>query len=92
MVVKATLEKQVSKISEIIQAFHTRIKEFEFCTTLGTPPEEKKQTSRKSITPTTSIKNMDAECTKLCKESTQLWTKLTKDLEVKVIEGILINA
>jgi hypothetical protein len=92
MVVKATLEKQVSKISEIIQAFHTRIKEFEVCTTLGTPPEEKKQRSRKSITSTTSIKNMDAECTKLCKESTQLWTNLTEDLTLKFIEETLRNA
>jgi hypothetical protein len=47
MVVEATLEEQVSKISEVIKGFHTRIKDLESCTIPRTPPEEKEQRERK---------------------------------------------
>jgi hypothetical protein len=79
MVVEATLEEHVSKISEVIQGFCTRIKELEVCTTPGTPPEEKEQRERTTITSVASIKSLDEECMKLCEESMQLWTKLMED-------------
>jgi hypothetical protein len=43
MVVESTLEEQVSKISEVIQGFCTRIREFKMHTTPGTPPKEKEK-------------------------------------------------
>jgi hypothetical protein len=50
MVVEATLEEQVSKIKEVIKGFCTRIKDLESCTILGTPPEEKAQRERTTMT------------------------------------------
>jgi hypothetical protein len=66
MVVEATREEHVSKISEVIQGFCTRIKEFEVWNTLGTPPEEKEQIERTIIISVASIKMMDEECRKIC--------------------------
>jgi hypothetical protein len=61
-------------------------------TTLGTPHEEKEQRERKTISLVAIIKSMDEECMNLCEEIMQLWTKLTKDLTMKVIEERLGNA
>jgi len=65
MVVDATLEEHVSKISEFIQGFHTRIREFKVHTIPGTPPEEKEERERKTITSVEKIKSLDEECMKL---------------------------
>jgi hypothetical protein len=80
MVVEATLEEHVSKISEVIQGFHTRIRELEVHTTPGTPPEEKEQRERTTITSVASIKSLDEECTSYAKKACKLWTKLMEDL------------
>jgi predicted nucleic acid-binding Zn-ribbon protein len=92
MVVEATLEEQVSKIREVIKGFHTRIEDLESHTTPGTPPEEKAQRERTTMTSVASIKSLDEECTKLCEESTQIWTNLMEDPEMKVVEARLRDA
>jgi hypothetical protein len=61
-------------------------------TTLGAPPEEKEQRERTNITLVAIIMSLEEVCAKLCEEITQLWTKLTENLEMKVVEERLRNA
>jgi hypothetical protein len=91
MVVDETLEEMVSKIIEFIEGFHTRIREFEVCTTLGTPLEENKQREITVVTLVASIKIMEEELGKVCEESTQLWKKLMEDPKMKFVEERLRN-
>jgi hypothetical protein len=56
------------------------------CTTPGTPPEEKEQRDKTTITSVASIKSLGEECVRLCEESTWIWTQLTVNPELKEIE------
>jgi hypothetical protein len=58
----------------------------------GTPPKEKEQREITLITLVASIKSLEEECVKLCEERTQLWIKLTKDLEMKGVHEVLRNS
>jgi hypothetical protein len=59
---------------------------------LGTPPEEKKEREITTITSVASINSLDVECVNLCEEITWFWTKLAKDMEMKVVKEKLRNA
>jgi len=61
-------------------------------TTLGKPPKEKEQRERTTMTSIKIIKSLDEECASLCEESTQVWTKLIEDMNMKVVEERLRNA
>jgi hypothetical protein len=50
LVVEATMEEHVSRISEVIKGFRTRIEELQFYTTPGTPPEERVGRERTMMT------------------------------------------
>jgi len=69
LVVEATLEEHVSKITEVIQGFHSRIGELEVHITLGTPLDKKEQRQKITITSVVGIKSMEEDCVKLCEES-----------------------
>jgi predicted nucleic acid-binding Zn-ribbon protein len=79
MEVDTPLEEQVSKISEAIQGFHTKIVDLEACTMPSTPLEEREKREKTTTTIVESIKSLEEECAKLYEESTQVWTQLTED-------------
>jgi hypothetical protein len=80
-------ESQTSAKSS--KAYALGIEDLESCTTPRTPPEEKVERERTSMTVVASIKTLEEECTKLCEESTQIWTNLMEDPEMKVLEARL---
>jgi len=67
------------------------IEDLESCITPTTPPEEKTQREKTTITSVENIKSLDEECTKLCEESMQICTNLMEDLEMKAMEDRLMD-
>jgi hypothetical protein len=53
---------------------------------VSTPPEEREQWEKTTMTTMESIRSLDEECTKLYEESTQVWTQLLEDAELQAIE------
>jgi hypothetical protein len=86
MIVEATMEEQVSNIGEVIKGFCTKIEDLESCTVPGTPPEEREQREKTMQTSVAKIKILEQECTRMCDESTHIWTQLTMNPELKVME------
>jgi hypothetical protein len=81
----APLEEQVTKLSEAIQGFCTKINDLEARQIPGTPPEEREQREKLVTTTLENIISLEEECTKLYAESMGAWMQLTEDMELQAI-------
>jgi predicted nucleic acid-binding Zn-ribbon protein len=77
------LEEKVTKISESIKGFHTKIVDLEACTTPGTSSRERKKRDKTIATTVERIKSLDEECVKLYEESTQVWNQWLQNPEIQ---------
>jgi hypothetical protein len=80
------MEENVSEIYEFIKVFHTKIEYFQSHTLPRTLSKEKEQREKTTIISFANIESLDLECTRMCDESTYIWTHLTMNLEMKEIE------
>jgi hypothetical protein len=55
-------------------------------TTPSTPPEEREQREKTTMTIVRAYKSLDEECVKLYEESTQVWTQLLENAELQALD------
>jgi hypothetical protein len=70
MEVDTHLEEQVTKISEAIQGFYTKIIDLEACQTPITSLEERDKREKMKTTTVENIGSIEAECAEIYEEGT----------------------
>jgi hypothetical protein len=79
------LEEHVTKLSEAIHGFCTKINDLEAQHIPGTPPEEREQREKLATTNLENIRSLVSGYTKIYVEIMGDWTQLTEDMELYVI-------
>jgi hypothetical protein len=85
MEVDTPIEAHVSKLDESIQGFCLKIIELEAHTIPGTPLEEREKMEKMMNTTVENIKSLETESSKLCEESTEVWSRLIEDVQLQEI-------
>jgi hypothetical protein len=86
LVVEATVEEKVSKISTLSRDSRTRSPSWN-CTHSTRDTTRRKRTKGKdNQTSVEKIKILEQECIKMCDEGTHIWTELTNNPELQALE------